>query len=529
MTSTGPYVQALLDSLPSEYANQLNSELLGSISAILDIALSFSAGGPYPPDASLEIREQWATSQTTFRHLVNELNTNPTTKRAREDEDSINDLPDAKKPRSESEDPPLFTLHSISVTSPVRKKVNITIHQSTLRFTHPTSHVLESKIPISSLKRGFLLPTRGKNKPHWTVIVSSVDIPPITGGKGSSSNNTKEDQPQVVFGVDAMPPNITITDHTSGSSDPTAHPKGTPSLPHLQAFLSHLPFQVMEPSATIFKSALSASNAQGGGVAGVDGFRGAKPGTLWFFGDGVLWDGKPSEFWDLSDLVGGSRKGKEKAIDVDLGGADGVRTISATGRTCSVILRRKVAVQRKDQSGEGTDSEEDAEEDNVVDTDIGMVDGKEQEAISRWVKKYRHLFGQAPILRENGASDRPNPNEDNDSDEDDSDFVTESESDGGSATSSSDESDGEANDGGSADVGEVDSEDLSSLESEDGMEVDDFDPKHHPLMRPGAMPRMSKAAMDTVVGMVQEVFMGPSGGGQESDVEDEDEEDELED
>jgi hypothetical protein len=53
----------------------------------------------------------------------------------------------------------------------------------------------------------------------------------------------------------------------------------------------------------------------------------------------------------------------------------------------------------------------------------------------------------------------------------------------------------------------------------------ELDPAHHPLLRAGAVPRMSKGARDMVVGIVEEAFMG-SGGQEEDEL---DEEDELED
>ncbi|KAJ3479790.1 hypothetical protein NLI96_g8813 [Meripilus lineatus] len=518
----GVYMEALGKALPAEYRSQLDA-LSEDARTTLEIAVSFSTGGPCPIEASNEVRKQWSASQPAFLGTLEKLHVaKPSSKRVREEDGSPEET-SPKKPKSDDDDIPLFTLHSVSVTSPVRKKVNITVRKSTIHFTNPTSGALESSVFISALKRAFLIPTRGKTKPHWTVIISSSDVPFTTTGKASSSGS-KDDQPQVVFGSDATPPNVTITDHTSGSSDPTTHPKGTPIVDHLRTFLSHLPFPTLEPSEGVFRSALSSSSAHGGIVAGVDGFRGAKSGTLWFFDQGVLWDARPSEFWALSDLVGGSRKGKERAVDVDLGGAEGVRTISATGRSCSVILRRKLPP--RDAAEE--DEEEEVVGEEGIDTDIGMVDGKEQEVIARWVKKYRPLFGIEQTT-ENGTK-QPHPNEDDDSDEDDSDFVGDSESDGGSATSDSSESDGEG--GGRDDDGSGGEEDHSAVESGDEMEVDSLDPKRHPLMRPGAVPRMSKAAIEAAVGMVQEAFVGPSGGDEEDEIDDEEddhEEDELED
>ncbi len=180
------YFEALKDAIPSEYRPQLDS-LPSEIHPILYLVLGFSAGGQCPKDASPNTRKQWPISQATFRSSLNVPKTPPGTKRSREDDDNSDDHPDIKKlrPEGDHDDTPLFTLHSISVTSPIRKKVNITIHKSSLRFTNPTSSAIESNIPIGHLKRAFLLPTRGKNKPHWTIIVFSSDTPPSTGRASS--------------------------------------------------------------------------------------------------------------------------------------------------------------------------------------------------------------------------------------------------------------------------------------------------------------------------------------------------------
>ena len=58
--------------------------------------------------------------------------------------------------------------------------------------------------------------------------------------------------------------------------------------------------------------------------------------------------------------------------------------------------------------------------------------------------------------------------------------------------------------------------------------MEELDPAHHPLLRPGAMPRMSRAAVDAVVGMVEQDLMGGARRGMQADDESE-EEDELED
>ena len=142
--------------------------------------------------------------------------------------------------------PPLFTLHSISATSPVRKKVDITIHESSIRFTHPSTHAVEATVTLSSLHRAFIVPTRGKSRAYWTVILLSSDIASAL--------------PQIIFGMDAQ----TLTPASATTYGSAMQPatqtfaKGSATLPLLRDFLSHLPAQalpVLEPSTAVFRSA----------------------------------------------------------------------------------------------------------------------------------------------------------------------------------------------------------------------------------------------------------------------------------
>ena len=432
------HVQLIQDSIPEEYVIQLKT-LPDSTCGLLDTVLRFALGADCPPDASTETQTQWKDRQRTYEQLRK--------KRPREGDES----PDAK--RVKTDEPALFVLRNFSVTSPVRKRVHVSIHQSSIQLTHPTSDAVESSIPLASITRAFLLPTRGKVKPHWTVILL-----------------TSSDQ--VVFGIDATPPPFETTDNTGTT---TKHPKNTTVLPHLRSFLSHLPVPVLEPSLSVFKSAL-------GETSGTEGYRGAKPGTLWFLKDGVLWDApKTCEFWDMRDIA-----------------PDGVRTISATGRSCSVILTRKETEQA---------------------IDVQMVDGKEQDPITRWVRANQHRFGKSDDPGVAAAQD--------DSDEEDEDFVfNSSDDDGGSATSdSSDDSDQE---GGGSDKEEAEAEGSGEEDSDD--EVQELDPKHHPLLRPGAMPKkMSKAAKEAAVKIIEQAFVGGGSDGEDEDYEDEEQEDQLDD
>jgi len=208
---------------------------------------------------------------------------------------------------------------------------------------------------------------------------------------------------------------------------------------------------------------------------------------------------------------------------------------------------------------------------DVVETELVVIEVKEQEGISDWCRKHSKNFGrpsstaaslatQTPastampsssakgkgkaratdedmeVDGEGGTSSRidlsNNPMAEEEGDLDDDNYH------GSDSESLSDGSDAEDSDG-SADSPEGEDSDVdeegeregdgSRLESESD-EVEDvdegpLDPKHHPLLRPGAMPKkVSKAVLNAVVGMVEEEF-GMTGAA--SDEEDELDDDEL--
>lgn len=544
------YVQTLQGFLPEELKTEV-SNLPEDQRSLLEAILCFSIGAECPPRLSEKTRNQWSAAQDLAIQALRSLSSRTNGKRTRED-DVSDDSHVSKKPRnsplsSDEADAALYTLHTLSTSSPLRKKLDIRLHERTLRLTNPATQIVEASIPIASLKRAFLLPTRGKTKPHWTVVLLSSDTPAPTGKAAAASPNAK-DNVQIVFGVDAVPAPYSTTDHTVDSPSQANHPKGTPIVPFLRAFLSHLPIPTIEPDTTAFRSIFAAN---GEAIAGVQAYRSAKEGTLWFLPSGVLWDGKPCEYWPCKDLVSTVNAAGEAGT-----GSDGVRLVSATGRTCSVFLRRRVIEEGSEKDKESGDEEEEIK---CVETDFSMIDGKEQDGITQWVKKHKHLFGKdepdindaapygyvngKPDLKGKGKAIAPPP-PDEDSDEDDSDFVGDSDDEDDSGTDNSDsEGEGAGRGGGS---GGDESGSGSGSGSEDGDEDQDenmdamedadedapLDPAHHPLLRPGAMPRMSKAAMDAAIGMVTQDMLGggsvvPGGAVREADSEDE--EDELED
>ena len=472
MASDTPLLDILSAHLPAAIpAPELSSQTLETL-------LSFALGGDCPPRLP-DARNEWSRTQpAALKALRDALGSSPA-KRARDSQDTDDPIPKRQKTtQDDDDDPPLFTLPSISTTSPVRKKVNVTVHARSIRFVHPSTRALEFSIPLASITRAFLLPTRGKSRSHWTVVLLPTDVPDKSKASPPSAQ-------QIIFGLDALTTApFETTSYSSGTSTPTSTTtvaKGEETASSVREFLSHIPVPLLEPSATVFRSAC-ATPKSGQGAAGIDAYLAAKSGTLWFFDTGILWgESKPCEFWAVSDLLP----------------KDGVRLISATGRTCSVTLSRKRA---------GGDDDDD----EVVETAFSMVDGREQDPIDAWARHRKHLFGKtpaAPVSSTHTASGSKEARPTHlvnvtargaawdDSDSDDDDFEVASSED--LEHSSADESEGEGG------AGSGDGDGSQGSESGEGQsEEEELDEAHHPLLRPGAMPRVSKAAIDAVVDMV---------------------------
>ena len=451
-----------------------------------------------------------------------------------------------------------YTIYNISATSPIRKKVDISIHKRTIRIIPSAAGKDKDgdKAKLQTLvfllkdfKRSFILPTHGKQKPHYTMIMISSDITNLPKGSTTDSGETHW---QLCLGSELNPPNLT----TRSKDSPTHHhPKGASICPAYDTFQGFAP-----PNVNALKPWTSDhTNASGG--TGVDGYRAAKPGALWFLREGILWDAKPIEFWAVEDLVPANGGKGGQALG-------GVRMLSATGRSCTVILRRRVSKAKK----EGDDEDDDGED--VVETDFEMIEGKEQDGISEWCRKYSKNFGgssltAASTARASASTPTPsasvkgkgkaratdddmevdeegrtakrldlsnNPMAEDEGDLDDDDFTgsdsglsdgSDSEDDEGSRDSAGDSGEGsDEEEEGEEEESRPEPEPESEDFEDDGEEP--LDPKHHPLLRPGAMPKkISKAALNTVVGMMEEDFGMKVAAAAGSDEEDELDDDEL--
>ena len=506
MASETHYLRSILPSLPTEIASKLRNLCSSPANeSVFENLVRFLSGAEHSPDASKDIYEQWSEKQATTRSVLSNLTPLCLDKKRPRDEDQMEDADYNKRQRvlqPELAEPdsgdPLITLHALSATSPIRKKVDITIHKNVIKLTNPTTHASEGSISVSSMKRAFIVPTRGKSKPHWTVIILSSDIP----DRGKPTPGSSPDNHQLIFGTDATcASNFSITTYPDAMSHITKLAKGTSTIPSLREFLSHLGIPIIEPTVDVFKSACPGigSNAGVGGIPGVEAHLAAKAGNLWFSKDGILWgESKPCEFWPVTDLISKT---------------DGLRVVGS-GRICSVILTRK-------------SSAADDEEDVGEETEFGMVDAKEREGINEWVRGHCHLFGnqrnktvskeQPPKVRSSGPLTIQTLTEESD-DEDDDFSASVSDLDGSERlseeSSSDDEDNGNENENEHGHGSDADSEDLGD---EDG---DDLDPAKHPLLRPGAMPRMSRAALEMAVDIVEDAFV-PVGTADREEEEDE--------
>ncbi len=393
---------------------------------------------------------------------------------------------------------PLYVLHGISCTSPLRKKLDITIGTDFISFAQPSNGTLESSIRITSLDMAFLLPTPGKSKAYYTFVLMSTSAQLL-----NETKKTKAETPpieQIIFGVEAISTTIIKTTEYSDRkpnalSTASTLPKAANTLPLLLTFAANLPpgFAFYDASRGSFRSRINKEDCC------VTAYLRAKEGHLYFFREGVLFgEKKPCVWFKVQDMMS-------------------VRVVSATGKTASVYIE----ITRHDSH---PDSEDDDEEGDTI--EFGMIDGREMEAIGLWIQSAEKRFFDPTKRVRNAAPDEEKPREvldkgkareelvgpsdshqegvaiGDEDEESDEDFKTDSDSDGGEPSS-----DSESHSGG----GEAESEEEGSGD-DDGDEKESDNEGRHPLLQPGAMPKMSRAAIEAAVGIVERDFgMQPNG------------------
>jgi hypothetical protein len=574
--------------IPQEIANVSRGANFDSspYPKFLDAALRLVAGGPSRPDDAPHLRDAWPETQATVQRTLHALHhpssphPPPNTKRKHPLPSSSSSPPattnQKKKPKFEQAgdadegvddddndddgddddedddgDAAHLTLHALSTTAPVRHKVDITLRVRTLRLTHSTTGAAVGCCARAALTRAFLLPTRARSSGalQWAALLLAGDKPtaPAPRPRGARGKDAKK---KGARGLTTGTARFELACSVTDSSSAAAVPRMTVHAPTF-ASASASPSQATSPREallTLLTSAISGTPVtlttaeRGAPLAGITAFRGVRETSLWFFdgvGAGILADARPAEFWAVADLARGEA---------------GVRVRTATGRTCSVVLTRLATPENDGKDEDEEMGEGDGEEGE--ETEFQMIDGKERERVLEWVRRHRNAFGISKAQRgaqegeraaaavaaaESKGMDAEGMDAGGDSDSD-SDFEASSLSSDGSSPSSSPGSGPGSDDAGSeavsvaasgesgGDAVESDRGSQDEDDDDDDKEAVELDPKHHPLLRAGALPKMSHAAMDAAVGLVVGDLLGhPQVREHGHDDGDDEEEDELDD
>jgi hypothetical protein len=542
------YLDALLTALPNDTIppeitaspSQGNAGAHPPYSQFIDTALRLVSGGPARPDDAPQIRDTWLEIQTSLQRTLHALHPSSSSQQPakRKHSRSSSSLPTTinnnnnKKPKYEDggedddkdddddDDVPQLTLHAISATAPVRHKVDITLHARTLRLAHSNTGIpTASRCARTALTRVFLLPTRARSSGalQWTALLLAGDKPAPPAPRGGKEAKAKAKATAAAAAATAV--RFELVCSVPDSSNPAAIPRMTVHAPTSSSTPTSTSqvTSAREAISTLLSSTISGTPfltpvalttvERGAPLAGITAFRGVRETSLWFFDDdganagcaaGILADARPAEFWALGDLARGEA---------------GVRVRTATGRTCSVVFMRR-------KSGDDGEEDEEEEEEEGEETEFQMIDGKERERILEWVRTHRGAFGIPKKIQDEDEEEAQVPprdatnGKDGEDSDSDSNFEVSGESDGGSPSSSGSEAgeDGPRSEGGSGSGSGSENEsggedeDEGDDDEEDNMDLDDPDPdpdpKHHPLLRAGALPKMSRAAMDAAVELV---------------------------
>jgi hypothetical protein len=569
MSTSRSCTQQLRKHLPAVYLAEIEQLMhTADTERALEIVLAFVLGSSCPSDATAPVDDaEWKGKQAAFRSTFagNGAQGSTSAKRPLDDASKGVDSSQVSYKRQKmdsSPEKPVCTLHAISASAPIRKKVDVTITDTSIQLCSPSKAASSVEqphvsVPLSSITRAFIVPTRGKSKPHWTVVLLTSDAP-LESPKGkakAATTSTPDPNREIVFGLDAdAPAAVTYTSYANGRPSAKTFSKGESTLPALEELLKHLLVPIVRPSAATFRgpSTNTATRSRPSGpsvpsgdgkedtLAGVDAHRGAKSGSLWFLSEGLLWtDARPLEFWALADIVPAP---------------DGLRVLSATGRSCSVFITRCAPKADGPPTKNGGESDDGDTQEDGIETEFALIDGKEQDAINGWSRRFGLRFGKtAEELKTVGSSSAQGKGKGkapaaaaepatgkvtimnaawDDDDDDDEDFEG-SDSDVGSGTEGGEDS-GSSNNAGSDE--DAEGEDApgsdADADADEDERQDELDPAHHPLLRPGAMPkRVSKAVIDMVAGIMMEEALGGADGdedmlGEEGDELEEDELDE---
>jgi len=506
----------ILSSNASLNAGIRNLEANPDSASTVEAILLLCAGAPCPSWVVPQpLPDEWNAARTRLLSAFESVAPDQVAslKRPRELEASITAT--AKKPKliDDADDPPIFTLHGISFTSPIRKKADITVRRTTLRFTDPkdpTSNLCDP-IPIRTFRHGFIVSTPGKTKPHWTAII----LP-----------EAPNDQ-SIIFGCDAT---VTTSQNTTKyPSPPQSHAKGTPTKTLIHSLFAYFPsgpdglVDLYEPKPTDFQSALGCGQS-------IDAYIGAKDGHLYFFSNGILWgEKKPCLWFPLEDIVD-------------------IHTGMSSGRSFTLYISTKPKSQVGVSNVAG--KAEDADDEPPEMHDFSLIDSKEESPVRKWITNHKQQFATQPSKNAlpdgvGGRSSATSAKEQgkasgktaaartagpvrlvdaafNESDSEDQDFASDSNSDSSNYSSSSSASGDvgsgdDGDDGGDGGDGDSDMEDVEdhkpgragagdrSSDEEMAEAVDEIGEGDQRIPVPAGM-KVSAAALAEAKNMVEEAF-----------------------
>ncbi|KAF8340002.1 uncharacterized protein EI90DRAFT_3038769, partial [Cantharellus anzutake] len=421
--SNFPLVAAVLSSAPAGLSNGLQGLISSNdtLESTLDNVLRLCCGLPHTSDNQYT-PEEWAKSVQTLHSRISELGETSLTfqqplKRALEYEEDRSDAKKAKtsregfgvsaltsnvnnaSPNDTSSDPPIFTFHSISMSSPVRKKVDITVHQLTLRITSPGNPLenLHPPILLSILRLAFLLPVPGKRMPYLSAVIlpERARVSPSDGDI------------QIIFGTDSV---LTATQYTTKHPGPKeAHTKGSPSKVLFHSLFAYFPQgenglrDLYEPSTGDFTSS--------SGAPSVDAHIGAKDGHLYFFKHGIFWGEKKPCVWfpveAIYDMTTRSVTGRSFSLSIDTRFSTVSALSSNARRAAAAAAAAAIAAQASSSSkNEATELLMNEEDDELEQTEFSLIEGKDQDAVKSWISKHRNEFATNVMILDDSSASR---------------------------------------------------------------------------------------------------------------------------
>ncbi|KAJ3005615.1 hypothetical protein HKX48_000575 [Thoreauomyces humboldtii] len=183
-----------------------------------------------------------------------------------------------------ADDPHLWTVQSLSFTSPARRKFWLRVHEKTIHVVVPQTEDVVESYRLEDVTSAVCLPTPEKVKPHFTVCLF------FRAGRDP-----------VVFGFDAAANGLVVVDPERRPRTPQAIAVGASAKDIVLALLDGVPNGVMEPDPRDFS--VAAPYGKPRLVYTTCHFK-SKQSWLYFFPRGILLGfQKPVTFFPLSEVT----------------------------------------------------------------------------------------------------------------------------------------------------------------------------------------------------------------------------------